>query len=181
MSNQVPDYPFDNLWSLFVKVPEAGFEKKKNVMWEDSFHKICDFNSLNQFWIALKNLPSPEQMRKSSNYSIFKDGIKPAWEDKRNVGGGRVQITVKNPSVKWNINQLFIDMMLCVMGHDIDFSTNINGLVFNPQKPVIEFWYDKYIQPASLLVSAISQAMDHSVSLGMKYKHEDYKLDQKPF
>lgn len=46
---------------------------------------VGDFNSVEGFCQYFNWLKPPSQLEKNSNYHLFKDGIKPMWEDKANA------------------------------------------------------------------------------------------------
>jgi len=48
------------------------------------------------FWRYFNNMTKPTQVRVNANYHLFKDSIKPMWEDPANAKGGKWVITMKH-------------------------------------------------------------------------------------
>ncbi|KCZ74233.1 hypothetical protein H311_04803, partial [Anncaliia algerae PRA109] len=65
---------------------------KKNATheeWQDSLHKIATVTDVPTLLYALENIEPLDSWPVSSNLHIFREDIKPAWEDRYNVGGGK--------------------------------------------------------------------------------------------
>eukprot|EP00612_Vaucheria_litorea_P005117 CAMPEP_0171461548 /NCGR_PEP_ID=MMETSP0945-20130129/5951_1 /TAXON_ID=109269 /ORGANISM="Vaucheria litorea, Strain CCMP2940" /LENGTH=139 /DNA_ID=CAMNT_0011987915 /DNA_START=444 /DNA_END=863 /DNA_ORIENTATION=+ len=75
------------------------------------------------------------KIQTGSNYSIFKDGIKPMWEDENNVLGGKWVITINKPDKK-NLDEWWLHAILASIGGILehDNSDEICGLVMSSRK-----------------------------------------------
>lgn len=47
------------------------------------------FDTIEDFWRLFNNLKPPSQLSEPNNFWLFREGIKPAWEDPLNANGGR--------------------------------------------------------------------------------------------
>ena len=65
------------------------FTHDRSKPWEENQHSIYTFNSVEEFWGLYHNIALPSELPSGCDYSLFKDGIKPMWEDKKNKDGGR--------------------------------------------------------------------------------------------
>ncbi len=52
-------------------------------------NEVYTFNSLEKFWKMYNNLVPIEYLPSNTDFFIFKDYIKPEWEDCKNKSGGR--------------------------------------------------------------------------------------------
>ncbi|KAI6648944.1 Eukaryotic translation initiation factor 4E-like [Oopsacas minuta] len=119
-----PTHPLQNEWTLWF------FQQDSTKDWGDCFQEIISFNTIEGFWscfrFTLENFvetisfkvhkasrPSPN----NCNYSVFKKGIRPMWEDPANMQGGRwlIQITrVKEGIGKASTAHWFETLMLLI-------------------------------------------------------------------
>ena len=50
------------------------------------------------------------------DYSLFKQGIKPMWEDPQNKDGGRWLISIDKRLRSMYLDQLWLEIMMCLIG-----------------------------------------------------------------
>lgn len=50
---------------------------------------IAEFDTVEDFWRVYNNLIPIEYLPSNADFFVFKDYIKPQWEDPKNVRGGR--------------------------------------------------------------------------------------------
>eukprot|EP00064_Thunnus_orientalis_P000242 superscaffoldBa00000012_g242 len=66
------------------------------------------------------------------DYSLFKDGIEPMWEDERNRRGGRWLITLSKQQRKADLDRFWLETLLCLVGEAFDdYSDDVCGAVIN--------------------------------------------------
>ena len=49
---------------------------------------ISEYDFLEGFWALYNHIQLPSNLMPGCEYSLFKDGIKPMWEDEKNKQGG---------------------------------------------------------------------------------------------
>lgn len=78
------------------------------------------------------NLQEPSQLAVGSTYNLFKDGIRPEWEDPANSNGGEWRVVVP-PSKPQLLDQYWVNTLLTSIGEGFapDDSDDIAGLVIN--------------------------------------------------
>lgn len=93
-----------NIWTFWI------FKFDKTKPWNECLHEIGNFDTLETIWAMLNNtlkpnkiLYNPERKLFSTNYILFKNGIKPEWEDQNNINGGRMllDLTTENVCNYW--------------------------------------------------------------------------------
>ncbi|XP_027018095.1 eukaryotic translation initiation factor 4E-1A isoform X5 [Tachysurus fulvidraco] len=66
------------------------------------------------------------------DYSLFKDGIEPMWEDERNKRGGRWLITLTKQQRRADLDRFWLETLLCLVGEAFDdHSDDVCGAVVN--------------------------------------------------
>ncbi|XP_019901221.1 eukaryotic translation initiation factor 4E-1A isoform X2 [Esox lucius] len=66
------------------------------------------------------------------DYSLFKDGIEPMWEDERNKRGGRWLITLSKQQRRADLDRFWLETLLCLVGEAFDdHSDDVCGAVVN--------------------------------------------------
>lgn len=66
------------------------------------------------------------------DYSLFKDGIEPMWEDSRNKNGGRWLITLSKQQRMLELDRFWLETLLCLIGEAFDeHSSDVCGAVIN--------------------------------------------------
>ncbi|XP_028815662.1 eukaryotic translation initiation factor 4E-1A isoform X2 [Denticeps clupeoides] len=77
------------------------------------------------------------------DYSLFKDGIEPMWEDERNKRGGRWLITLSKQQRWSDLDRYWLETLLCLVGEAFDdHSDDVCGAVVNirPKGDKISIW-----------------------------------------
>lgn len=117
-------HPLQHQWTLWY------YEPDRNKSWEDNQNKVSTFNTVEDFWSLFTHIKQPSEVKIGSDYSLFKEHIRPMWEDKANKNGGRWMITlVKNQRPE--LDRYWIDTVLCLIGEAFDSFDDVCGAVVN--------------------------------------------------
>ena len=65
------------------------FENNKERNWEDNLRVVSAFHTVEDFWSIYNHIKSASEIRSGCSYFVFKEGLKPMWEDEGNRRGGR--------------------------------------------------------------------------------------------
>ena len=71
-------------WYSYHKKNQSSREKFGSVL-----NEIITFDNLETFWRAYNNIITIEHLPSNTDFFLFKDYIKPEWEDIKNKNGGR--------------------------------------------------------------------------------------------
>ncbi|GMP87147.1 hypothetical protein CsSME_00039653 [Camellia sinensis var. sinensis] len=63
--------------------------------YEDNIKKIVDFSTVEAFWVCYCHLARPSSLPSPTDLHLFKEGIRPLWEDSANCNGGKWIIRFK--------------------------------------------------------------------------------------
>jgi hypothetical protein len=141
-------------WSLFSRypLPSALFYQKDSG--KPSYIHKDQSRSLDQSQVQISGAQNQNQIqREVSAISIFRDGIQPKWEDKKNKNGGDLGLRKyysKDISPIEYLDILWSKLVLNVIGEQFTFSSKITGIrvidstnVATASKPLyrLEIWF----------------------------------------
>lgn len=69
---------------------------------------VSKFSTVEDFWSLFTHIKQPSEVRMGSDYSLFKEDIRPMWEDKANKEGGIWRVTLM-PRQKQDLDRYWID------------------------------------------------------------------------
>ncbi|KAF8000718.1 hypothetical protein HF325_004507 [Metschnikowia pulcherrima] len=111
-------HPLNSKWTLWYTKPQVN----KSETWSDLLKPVITFDTVEEFWGIYNSIPVANQLPIKSDYHLFKEGIKPEWEDEKNAKGGRWQYSFVNKrDVKPRDQRLTIE----------DDENEVNGIVLN--------------------------------------------------
>ncbi|KAF9207030.1 hypothetical protein BGZ59_011377, partial [Podila verticillata] len=67
----------------------------KILNYESSMRKVATFGSIEDFWAVYSHLKRPHELPNVSDYHLFKQGVRPVWEDSININGGKWIVRLK--------------------------------------------------------------------------------------
>ncbi|WLF78620.1 eukaryotic translation initiation factor 4E [Lodderomyces elongisporus] len=126
-------HPLNHRWTLWYTKPQTN----KSENWHDLLKPVIAFSSVEEFWGIYNSIPSANQIPLKSDYHLFKEGIRPEWEDEANAKGGKWQHAFSKKEGNPIINDLWLRGLLAVIGETIeDDEDEVNGIVINVRKQV---------------------------------------------
>ncbi|CCH43451.1 Eukaryotic translation initiation factor 4E [Wickerhamomyces ciferrii] len=125
-------HPLNSKWTLWYTKP-ANNPKES---WSDLLKPVITFSSVEEFWGIFNSIPQAGELPLKADYHLFRENIKPEWEDPENSKGGKWNFQFKNKDI--NINELWLRTLLSVIGETIEDDDNeVNGAVLNVRKVAI--------------------------------------------
>jgi len=126
-ASPVTKHPLNSSWTLWY------FLNDRSIAWEDSQIQVASFDTVEDFWSLFNNITEASQLRVGCDYSLFKTGIKPMWEDNHNKHGGKWSLTSSPKSRGKELDSFFTDLVLMMIGENEDahICDEINGVVLN--------------------------------------------------
>uniref|UniRef100_A0A1I8A4K9 eIF-4F 25 kDa subunit n=1 Tax=Steinernema glaseri TaxID=37863 RepID=A0A1I8A4K9_9BILA len=105
---------------------------KKNLDWLQRLHEVCSVDTIEDFWMLMKNVRPPSRLNNTCDYNVFRDHIRPVWEVPDNKSGGRWLINIdrsKHPEV---IDIIWMEILIAMIGEQFgEDSEQICGIVCN--------------------------------------------------
>lgn len=128
-NNNENEHLLENTWVLWFRPPTSHTNSAPQAKaWENSQKLYFSANTVEDFWRGFHKLPRITPAHPvNCDYSLFKEGIKPMWEDDFNRLGGRWTYNIErrqssNPNqlLPQIIEQVWLDVMLCLIGEGFD-------------------------------------------------------------
>ncbi|CAM9239833.1 unnamed protein product [Phaeothamnion confervicola] len=126
-------HPLSHRWRIW----EHKVTNSKG-QWGDNMQCVADFNTVEDFWRYYNNIPRPSQVfydgqtrkrvgdRTVDGYSLFKEGIKPEWEDEANANGGEWSCRKSMPIMQ--VDRFWENLVLGCIGETIDPGDDVCGV-----------------------------------------------------
>lgn len=109
-------HPLYHNWTLWFDNPSAkGMTKAAGGKdsWGEEMKRVVDFDSVEEFWGLYNNVIPPSMLPQRANYYLFKEGVKPAWEDPANADGGKWAVQMPRDKSRESIDKLWL-FTVCV-------------------------------------------------------------------
>lgn len=147
--------------------------------YENNIHSIGSFSNSDEFWTIYSHLRRPNVLPVNSDIQLFRDGVKPVWEDPINAAGGKWIIRLK----KGLINRLWEHLVLALITGELDTPGSdfeACGVVVSIryQEDILSVWSRTAIDEIvkKNLKEAIKKALALPASLPMEYKAHDASM-----
>lgn len=118
-------HPLQNTWSLWF------YDNDRNKTWEENLIELTTFDTVEDFWRLYHHIKLPSELRQGHDYAVFKQGIRPMWEDDANKMGGRWLISLEKKQRNSDLDRFWLDVVLLLIGENFDHSEEICGAVVN--------------------------------------------------
>ena len=87
---------------------------------------------MEDFWALYNHIEIVSKLNGGCDYSLFKEGIKPMWEDPQNKDGGRWLISIDKRMRNQLLDDLWMEVMMCLIGEAFgEYGNAVNGAVVN--------------------------------------------------
>lgn len=144
--------------------------------YEDNIKKIVEFSTVEGFWVSYCHLARPASLPSPTDLHLFKEGIRPLWEDSANCNGGKWIIRFK----KVVSGRFWEDLVLALVGDQLDYGDNICGAVLSIRfnEDILSVWNRNASdhQAVMALRDAIKRHLKLPHSYVMEYKPHDASL-----
>eukprot|EP00406_Dinophysis_acuminata_P007365 CAMPEP_0179236040 /NCGR_PEP_ID=MMETSP0797-20121207/13721_1 /TAXON_ID=47934 /ORGANISM="Dinophysis acuminata, Strain DAEP01" /LENGTH=230 /DNA_ID=CAMNT_0020943281 /DNA_START=69 /DNA_END=761 /DNA_ORIENTATION=+ len=133
-----PSLPLRYRWAVWEQLM-AGSDKA--VGYSESTRQITAFDTVEDFWKTWERLPQPSELRSSrmildvaegfhivDGLMVFRDGIRPQWEDEANADGGHLQFRLKASLGGGQLDEYWNNLVLGVIGATIEPVDMITGI-----------------------------------------------------
>ncbi|ETV75701.1 hypothetical protein H257_10085 [Aphanomyces astaci] len=170
----VVKHPLQHRWVLWYDNPK---KKLANESWEENLKVVYTFDTVEDFWGMFNNILPPTKLLVGSNYHLFKEGIRPMWEDPINAKGGKWVLT-NNRQRRARLDDAWMNTMLALIGECLEDDDDLSGAVVSVRKTQdrVAVWTQTATnEPLQRKVgSNFRKVLDLSKNEGLKYQsHAD--------
>ncbi|CAI5473231.1 unnamed protein product [Closterium sp. Yama58-4] len=144
--------------------------------YEDSIRRITDFSTVEGFWACYCGMVRPSALPAPTDVHVFKDGIRPLWEDVHNRRGGKWMVRLRKPLT----NRMWEQLLMAVVGEQLEGAEEVCGVVLSVRfgDDILSIWNRS--APHSLardrLCESIRKHLGLPSSYTMEYKPHDASL-----
>ncbi|KAI8993540.1 translation initiation factor eIF 4e-like domain-containing protein [Pilobolus umbonatus] len=124
-------HPLQNTWTLWFDNPG---KKASTQSWSQNLKEVVDVDTVEDFWGVHNNIAKVNALEISSNYHIFKKGIRPEWEDPVNSNGGKFSVQLPRGRIGEHINEYWLNLILAMLGEQFTYEDEICGAVVSVRK-----------------------------------------------
>ncbi|ESN96153.1 hypothetical protein HELRODRAFT_163185 [Helobdella robusta] len=119
-------HPLEHRWVLWY------FKQEKGKDWLEGQKKVAAIDTAEDFWALFNYIQPPSCINVGCDYSFFKDGVQPMWEDASNHRGGRWIINMDKRMRNTELDSFWLETLLAMIGEGFDsYSDEICGAVVN--------------------------------------------------
>ena len=116
----------------------GGGKAANHQTYDQNLRSIGSFNSVESFWALYSYLVRPSDLSSYSDFHLFKDGIKPMWEDEANKEGGKWIVRLR----KGLASRFWENLILAILGEQFMVGDEICGAVVSIRvhEDIISVW-----------------------------------------
>jgi len=155
---------------------------KKNVDYNESTKQIESFGTIQAFWQIYDHILRPNEFKVTTDYHLFKKGIKPTWEDPANNNGGKWMVRLK----KGLASRYWEELVLAIIGEQFDTGDELCGAVVSVRssEDIISVWNrnSENKDATNKIRDQIRRVLNLPAFIAIEYKkHVDAKADGSSF
>ena len=133
LNSSLPSNPLEYAYSFwFSKRPSknsaanlTNTNNTQNTNYDANLRLVGTFNSVEKFWELYGHMTRPHDILGHADIHLFKDGIRPLWEDDANKNGGKWIVRLK----KGLANRCWENLILAILGEQFMVGEEICGAV----------------------------------------------------
>jgi len=133
------DLPLRYAWAIWEQIMSATDGKTQ---YSDATRKVTTFSTVQEFWKLWNYVPQPSELLEQKRMvreqpdglhvidalMIFRESIRPEWEDEKNANGGHFQIQLKPNIGGGQIDEYWNNLVLGMIGATIEPASMITGV-----------------------------------------------------
>lgn len=150
--------------------------------YEQSIRYVGSFASVEQFWHLYSHMVRPNDLNGHCDVHLFKESIKPMWEDEKNKIGGRWIVRLR----KGLASRCWENMILAMLGEQFMVGEEICGAVVSVrhQEDIVSIWNQNSndTQSKQRIRDTLTRVLNLPRDTVMEYKcHRDSLQDKSSF
>ncbi|EDO43460.1 predicted protein [Nematostella vectensis] len=164
----------------FSRRPPGKIQSATN--YADNIKIVGKFASVEQFWGFYSFMVRPGELTGHSDIHLFKDGIKPMWEDEANKCGGKWIVRLR----KGLASRCWENLVLAMLGEQFMVGSEVCGAVISVrfQEDIISIWNRNAADQATTtrIRDTLKRVLNLPPNTIMEYKaHQDSIKDNSSF
>ncbi|ELU02096.1 hypothetical protein CAPTEDRAFT_176509 [Capitella teleta] len=177
----VGEHPLQFNYTLWYSRRSPG-KQNMSQSYDQNLKKVGTFASVEQFWNHYCHIARPCELSGHSDFHMFKDGIRPMWEDDANKLGGKWIIRLK----KGLASRCWENIILAMLGEQFMVGEEICGAVISIryQEDILSLWNrtSNDQQTTSRIRDTLRRVLNLPPNTIMEYKtHNDSLKDNSSY
>lgn len=134
------ELPLKYTWVVWEQIMQAS--DGKTAQYSDATHKVAPFSTVQDFWKLWNHMPQPSELLDQKRMvreqpdglhvidaiMIFRENVRPEWEDPMNATGGHFQFQLKPQTGGGQIDEYWNNLVLGMIGSTIEPASMITGI-----------------------------------------------------
>ncbi|URD74857.1 eukaryotic translation initiation factor 4E type [Musa troglodytarum] len=149
---------------------------RSQTSYEDNIKKIVEISTVEGFWVCYCHLARPSSLPSPTDIHLFKEGIRPLWEDAANCNGGKWILRFK----KIVSGRFWEDLVLALVGDQLDYGDDVCGAVLSIRfnEDILSVWNRSASDHKAVMAlrDSIKRHLKLPHSYLMEYKAHDASL-----
>lgn len=165
-------WPLKYSWVIYYRPPTH-----KTSDYEKSIKPLCRMSTAQDFWKVYSHLKRPSALPTVSDYHIFKEGIRPVWEDEENRRGGKFTMRLK----KGVADRYWEDLLLGIIGDQfLEAGEEVCGAVVSVRtgEDVFSIWTKNNGGRNVKIRETIKRLLDLPADTNLQFKSHDDSITQ---
>ncbi|CAM2703718.1 unnamed protein product [Rotaria socialis] len=135
--SDTPFHLLESRWTFWYTHRPTTF-RNSSVNYDSCLKKLGSFGSIEEFWCYYDHMKFPSELPLYSDVHLFKENLKPMWEEEGNRLGGKWILRLK----KGLSTRLWELLVLALIGEQFNVGKEICGIVcsIRPQEDLISIW-----------------------------------------
>lgn len=156
----IEEMPLTDKWTFWYVYDMSHQERKRKkgkARWQKEYklNEVFTFGTIEEFWRLFNQVTSVKHLVANTDYLLFKDGVKPEWEDPKNNDGGKWVVTLPVEDAmeeQWEFAWMHIIYMIVGASIEKELYEIINGIVFSIRDKHlrISLWLSDNSEPSLL-------------------------------
>lgn len=114
-------HPLERQWCMwFMNGSKPKSDSKKgnhqNNGWNQGLIELANFGTIEEFWAIQQHIQIPSKLPLKNDYMMFKQGVRPEWEDEGNIGGGMWKMVIPNKLRAEQLDKMWLETLLSMIG-----------------------------------------------------------------
>lgn len=112
-------HPLERPWTMWFmngdnKSKKQGIDNGSE--WNQGLIELYTFDTVEDFWAVYNHIQLPAKLRLKNDYMVFKNGVRPEWEDSTNRGGGMWKLILPSKMRSTDLDRMWLETLLSMIG-----------------------------------------------------------------
>ncbi|KAI1108492.1 translation initiation factor eIF4e [Nemania sp. NC0429] len=169
-------HPLRDTWVFWYRPPIT--KANGYIEYDKTLHAMMSVKTVEEFWLAYSHLKRPSSLPTVSDYHLFKEGVRPIWEDEENKHGGKWILRLK----KGIADRYYEELILACVGDQFgDESDELCGVVLSMRngEDVLSIWTRNTGQKVLKIRETMRRVLKCPNDTRIEWKSHDTSMQQR--